>query len=188
MPAEHHAVVAADKCRGEIYAVYDGLIGRCYGHMGLGHEKNGWFVGWGHSHAILSNCRDTTWIVTSPYMSHVWHVDKAGTTIIVGSGTQVHLIFADGVVVDFDKPDFDKPHSNGKLAVYYDHWEYLVHLVWDNPNGRLLIFNINELHLLATILARSYQWIDYKPEKQLASKSCRSSISQADCQRAAMSI
>ena len=82
MPAEHHAVVAADKCRGERYAVYDGLIGRCYGHMGLGDEKNGWFVGWGHSHAILSNCRDTTWIVTSPYMSHVWHVDKAGTTVI----------------------------------------------------------------------------------------------------------
>jgi len=158
IPADHHATVAVNHSNGEPYAVYEGLIGCLYGQMVLGHENNGWFAGFAKSHVMLSNCLDTTWIIASQIISHVWHVDRAGTTIVVESCGGMHLIFGDGVMADFEHADFDKPHGWGRTNVYFDSKGFMLYYVWDNPDNRLIILNINELHLLATILAKSCQY------------------------------
>ena len=180
MPAEHHASVADNKCRGERYAVYEGMIHGIHRHIGLGNENNGWFAGWRHSHVVLSNCRDTTWITLSPHISHVWHVDKAGTAIIVESGGHVRFVFADGVMAVLNYDDYlDRIHNWGRTYVYYDSKGFLLHYVYNNPNGRLLVFDINDLHLLAGILAKSYQY-DNKPGKKPAKNHRMMTIAQAD--------
>jgi len=158
IPADHHAIVTADKYRGERYAIYEGMIHGIHRRIGLGNENNGWFVGCDLGRVVLSNCRDTTWISSAFFISHAWHVDVAGTALIVESGGGMHLIFSDGVMVDFEHADFDKPHGWGRTNVYFDSKGFMLYYVWDNPDNKLIILNVNELHLLATILAKTYQY------------------------------
>ena len=80
-PSRQHPVIAGDKHGGKRYAVYDGPLYNMYRRMELARGKNGWFIGWGGGQLILSNCRDTTWIAASSSLTHIWHVDRAGTII-----------------------------------------------------------------------------------------------------------
>ena len=169
--ASRHATVAGDKPAGKRYAVYEGMIHGFYRTICLDHENNGWFAGWRFGHVVLSNCRDTTWIAMSPSMSHVWHVDRAGSTITVESGAGIHLMFADGLVVDLEHNDLDQIHSWGRKEVYFDSNGFMLHFVWDNPVGQLHVFNINELHLLAAVLARTNQH-DYYRHLEPAGAAC----------------
>jgi hypothetical protein len=157
IPARQHPVIVGVKRGGKRYAVYDGPGYITCRRMELGHEKNGWFTGWGGGQLILSNCRDTTWIAASLSLTHIWHVDRAGTMIAFEHGGTFHLMFADGFLVDIEHKDLDDSHKWGRMEVYFDPKGFLLYFVFDDPEGQLHVFNINELHLLAAILARTDQ-------------------------------
>jgi hypothetical protein len=120
---------------------------------------------------VLSNCRDTTWIALSPFLTHIWRVDRAGTTVAVASCTDVFILFTDGFMTKMEHKDFDGLHKWGHMQTYLNSEGFINYFVWDNPNGQLRIFNINELHLMAAILARTYQ---HYRMRQLPPLSCLS--------------
>ncbi|MFA7158791.1 MAG: hypothetical protein WC299_05760 [Kiritimatiellia bacterium] len=165
IPAGTHAVKSGNKQTGRV-AEFDGLAHNLYLRMPLGYGKSGWYVGWQMGQILLSNCRDTTWIALSPSLTHIWHVDRAGTVIAFQHGGTFHLMFTDGFLVDIEDKDLEEPHKWGNFDVLFSPDGYLRYFIFDNPKGQLHVFNINELHLLAAILARTNQHEYYRRLRQ----------------------